>query len=89
MAQVKISTKRNTWTINIYPGNIIGKGSYGIIYKGTDDNGREIAAKSFVEYKHSKISQEDLDKLLEINHPNIVTVYEMNTMKDNTDLMTV
>ena len=86
MAQVKINTKKNTWTINTHPGNIIGKGAYGIIYKGTDGNGREIAAKSFVEEKHSKISKEDLEKLLQINHPNIVTVYDMNTMKYNTSL---
>ena len=86
MAQVKIHTKKNIWRIHIHPQNIIGKGAYGIIYKGTDDNGREIAAKSFVNDKHSKISIEDLEKLLDIKHQNIVTVYDINGSTDNTGL---
>ena len=83
MAQVRINTQRNIWVIHTHPQSIIGKGAYGIIYKGTGDKGREIAAKSFIEGKHSNISKEHLEKLLRINHPNIVTIYDIKaTMED-------
>ena len=86
MAQVKINTKRNIWRIHTHPQNIIGKGAYGIIYKGRDDKGRDIAAKSFLEDKQSKMSKGDLEKLLNINHRNIITVYDINATTDNTSL---
>ena len=86
MAQLKIKTKRNIWKVHTHPRNIIGKGAYGIIYKGTDDKGREIAAKSFLEDKQSKMVKEDLEKLLNINHHNIVTIYDINAATDNTGL---
>ena len=39
-----------------------------------------------MEEKHSNISKEDLEKLLEIDHPNIVTINDMDTMKDDANL---
>ena len=86
MAQVEINTERNIWRIYTHPRNIIGKGAYGIIYKGTDGNGREIAAKSFLGNKQPKVSKEDLEKLLNINNQNIVRVYDINAATDNTGL---
>ena len=73
----QIVTRRNTWKVNTTVHNIIGKGAYGIVYKSTDERYKEIAAKSVTGTTHRILSQ-DVNRLLELNHENIVKIYDIH-----------
>ena len=78
MAEVQIETTLGTWKINTHPRNIVGKGAYGIVYKGTGEDGTEIAAKSLDPEKQTKVDILKLQKPLHLQHPNVVKIFDIS-----------
>ena len=76
-SRVTISTKTFSWEINTSVYNIIGKGAYGIVYKSSHKKYGEIAAKSIAGTTHKLLSQ-NVERLLDLNHENIVRIYDIH-----------
>ena len=70
--------KLNTYTIDPNYDKILGKGAYGIVYRATDSNLKEIAAKTIDGKKHPGILTQYPDKLLQLNHENIVNIFDFH-----------
>ena len=71
-------TIKGRYKIDIFPGNILGKGSYGIVYKGVDVTDEiDIAAKSIDGEKHPKLFKDNRQNLLELNHINVIKILEL------------
>ena len=75
--------KVNTYTIDTHLKKILGKGAYGIVYRATDTHGKEIAAKTIDGKKHPRILMQDVNRLLHLDHQNIVKIFDFNK-KDET-----
>ena len=58
----------------IYLSHILGKGAYGTVYKADDESGKTAAAKEIDGERHPKVLCQNFDKLLELNHTNIVSI---------------
>ena len=83
MSEVEITTATGTWRVNTHLKNIIGRGAYGLIYKGTNNKDETIAAKTINGADHRKIFNQDLEKLLTLDHTNVVKIFDIN-QQDNT-----
>ena len=71
-------TIKGRYKIDLFPGNILGKGSYGIVYKAVDVTDRsDIAAKSIDGEKHPKVFKDNRQNLLGLNHGNIIKILEL------------
>ena len=71
-------TIKGRYKIDLFPGNILGKGSYGIVYKAVDVTDRsDIAAKSIDGKKHPKLFKDNRQNLLELDHGNIIKILEL------------
>ena len=71
-------TIKGRYKIDLFPGNILGKGSYGIVYKAVDVTDRsDIAAKSIDGEKHPKVFKDNRQNLLELDHGNIIKILEL------------
>ena len=77
MALLKtIRTSRATWNVDTNVTNIIGTGTFGIIYKSTGTVGKIVAAKSISKSKVPKMALNDVDKFLLLDHPNIIQTFD-------------
>ena len=66
------------YTIDTTPSNILGAGSYGIVYKAYDEEDRNyIAAKSIDGEKHPKVFRDNRQSLLKLNHGNIIKIFDL------------
>ena len=75
-----IKGKTATWKINTYTINskdVIGKGAYGIVYKGKDGKKGTVAAKAIDGKLHPRILDQSFDALLQLNHGNIVKIFDI------------
>ena len=76
-ASCKLLIKKR-YNIEVYPRNILGTGSYGIVYKAYDEkDGTSIAAKSVDGEKHPKIFKDNRQNLLELDHGNIIKILDL------------
>ena len=79
MAQEEIKTNRGSWTIDTSLDGILGKGAYGIVYRGKNSMGNDIAAKRIDTLDGKKLPNiSGLEKLIELDHPNIVKVFDIH-----------
>ena len=81
MAAVHYKTKNNTLEIHNYTIDIkndVGKGAYGIVYIGKDEKNQTVAAKKIDGKLHPKILNPKLSKLLLLDHPNIVRIFDIH-----------
>ena len=77
MALLKtICTSRATWNVDTNVTNIIGTGTFGIIYKSTDTAGKIVAAKSISKSKVPEMALNDVDKFFQLDHPNIIQTFD-------------
>ena len=55
---------------------ILGQGAFGIVFKGDDAKKTKIAAKRIDGNDHPRILTQDLNKLLELDHPNVLKILD-------------
>ena len=72
--------KTSIWKVNGYtvnPKDVIGKGAYGIVYNGKSSKKESVAAKMIDGKQHPRIADQNFDKILQLNHPNIVKIFDI------------
>ena len=57
--------------------NALGQGAFGIVYKGTDAMKITIAAKRIDGKAHPRILNQDLDRLMKLDHPNVMKILDV------------
>ena len=72
----------NDYDINTDVQKIVGKGAYGIVFKATNSNNETVAAKTIDGKLHPRILTQDLDKLIQLNHENVVRMLNFYQDKD-------
>ncbi len=69
----------------VHSTSVIGSGSFGTVYRATDPNGKEIAAKeiSYDKYRPAKCITEVINSYkLPRDHPNIIRIYDVKRHPD-------
>ena len=81
MALSKISDAKdfliNVKTYSINQAEVLGQGAFGIVYKGSDATQNTIAAKRIDGNLHPRILTQDLDRLLKLDHQNVMKILDM------------
>ena len=77
MAKSELTIKER-YKIDIFPENILGKGSYGIVYKAVDVRDKtDLAAKSINGEKHPKLFKDNRQQLFELDHQNLTKIMDL------------
>ncbi len=66
----------NGYRVSTDHGDILGNGSFGIVYKGLGKDGQQIAAKR-IDFKKAKHLPAEIDQLTDLQHENIVKIYDV------------
>ena len=79
-------TFKDSWQVGeytVHAKEVVGKGAYGIVYKATNSGHETIAAKRIdvSDPKKMALVTKDLDRLLKLDHPNILKVFDV--IEDN------
>ena len=61
----------------VHSTEVIGQGAFGVLYKGTDSKKNPIVAKRIDEKRHQRILKLNLDKLLSLDHPNVIRILDV------------
>ena len=81
MALSKVSEpKGNFLKVKSYwinPVEVLGKGAFGIVYKGIDAKKNTIAAKQIDGNEHPEILTSDLDRLMKLDNPNVMKILDV------------
>ena len=71
-------TIKGRYKIDILPENILGKGSYGIVYKAVDVRDKtDLAAKSINGENHPKLFRDNRQNLFELDHQNLTKILDL------------
>ena len=62
--------------------NVLGTGAFGVVFKGTDAKKNTIAAKRIDGNVHPRILEQDLDRFLDLDHPNVMKILDVHVEKD-------
>ena len=88
-AAVKITAQDSqSWAIQGYlvsAREILGRGAYGVVYAATKEQEKKIAAKSINGKLHPRILNQDLNKLLQLDHPNVIKIFDFFRENDTDD----
>ena len=57
--------------------NVLGQGAFGIVYKGNNAKKIPVAAKRIDGNKHPRILTQDLDRLMNLDHPNVMKILDV------------
>ena len=74
--------KIKNFTISRECSNILGKGAYGIVYRARDSNNQTVAAKTIDGKIHPGLLTQELDKLVKLNHENIVCILAVDKQNE-------
>ena len=80
MAFSKTETKGNLLNVKFYSidqAEVLGQRAFGIVYKGSDNKRNTIAAKRIDGNKHPRILTQDLNKLMQLHHPNVIKILDV------------
>ena len=64
--------------INTNFRNIIGRGAYGIVYAATGPQKQKVAAKTINGKHHPRVLKQDVTKLMQLNHDNVVKIFRFH-----------
>ena len=56
---------------------LLGSGAFGVVFKGTDGKKNTIAAKRIDGDLHPRILTRDLDRFLQLDHPNVMKILDI------------
>ena len=62
--------KVKSYSIN--QAQVLGSGAFGIVFRGSDTKKNTIAAKRIDGDKHPKVLTQNLDRILHLDHPNVI-----------------
>ena len=77
MADKIVRSRNHVWRINSHFHNILGQGAFWIVYKTWNENGETFAVKRIDEEQHPRILSQNLDTLLQLDHENIVKIFDI------------
>ena len=64
---------------SIHQTQILGSGAFGTVFKGMDTKKNTIAAKRIDGNLHPRVLNQDLDRLMKLDHPNVMKVIDVET----------
>ena len=64
-----------SYTIN--QAEVLGTGAFGVVYKGSDIKKTAIVAKKIDGNAHPRILTQDLDRLMKLDHPNVMKILDV------------
>ena len=71
----RTSIKVKSYSIN--QAQILGQGAFGTVFKGSDGKKNTIAAKRIDAGKHPKILTQDFGRFLQLDHPNVMKILDV------------
>ena len=77
MADKIVRSRNHVWRINTSFHNILGQGAFGIVYKTWNENEETFAVKRIDGERHPRVLSQNLNKLLQLDHENIVKIFDI------------
>ena len=91
MASAKMfKAKRHLLKVRSYSINqaeVSGQGAFGIVYKASDAKKNTIAAKRIDGKEHPQILAQDLNRFLQLDHPNVMKILDVEKTENNVWMM--
>ena len=77
MADKILRSEKHEWRISPSFHNILGQSAYGMVHKTWNEEGEIFAVKRIDGEQHPRVLHQNLDKLLQLDHENIVKIIDI------------